>query len=71
MWDTLGFSYYENVWPLAFPDSDSVLICFDVSQPEMLDSVLRKWQRETQKFCPDAKVVLVGCKLDMQMTWPR
>lgn len=50
--------------PWHFSDSDSVLIYFDISQPEMLDSVLRKWQRETQEFCPNAKVVLVGCKLE-------
>ena len=25
-----------------------------------------QWQGETQEFCPSAKVVLVGCKLDMR-----
>lgn len=25
-----------------------------------------QWQGETQEFCPTAKVVLVGCKLDMR-----
>ncbi|KAI4894695.1 hypothetical protein NFI96_014365 [Prochilodus magdalenae] len=59
-------SYYDNVRPLAYPDSDAVLICFDISRPETLDSVLKKWQGETQEYCPNAKVVLVGCKLDMR-----
>jgi len=27
---------------LAYPDSDAVLICFDISRPETLDSVLKK-----------------------------
>ncbi|XP_029692382.1 rho-related GTP-binding protein RhoN [Takifugu rubripes] len=66
MWDTSGSSYYDNVRPLAYPDSDAVLICFDISRPETLDSVIKKWQGETQEFCPNAKVVLVGCKLDMR-----
>lgn len=66
MWDTSGSSYYDNVRPLAYPDSDAVLICFDISRPDTLDSVLKKWQSETQEFCPSAKVVLVGCKLDMR-----
>ncbi|XP_062389024.1 rho-related GTP-binding protein RhoN [Sardina pilchardus] len=66
MWDTSGSSYYDNVRPLAYPDSDAVLICFDISRPETLDSVLKKWQAETQEFCPGAKLVLVGCKLDMR-----
>lgn len=25
-----------------------------------------QWQGETQEFCPNAKIVLVGCKLDMR-----
>ncbi|TWW81871.1 rho-related GTP-binding protein RhoN-like isoform X1 [Takifugu rubripes] len=66
MWDTSGSAYYDNVRPLAYPDADAVLICFDVSRPETLDSVTKKWQGETQEFCPGAKVVLVGCKLDMR-----
>ncbi|RVE59462.1 hypothetical protein OJAV_G00188810 [Oryzias javanicus] len=66
MWDTSGSTYYDNVRPLAYPDSDAVLICFDISRPETLESVLKKWLCETQEFCPNAKVVLVGCKLDMR-----
>ena len=27
---------------------------------------LLQWQGETQEFCPNAKIVLVGCKLDMR-----
>lgn len=37
-----GSSYYDNVRPLAYPDSDAVLICFDISRPETLDSVIKK-----------------------------
>ncbi|XP_027033473.1 rho-related GTP-binding protein RhoN-like [Tachysurus fulvidraco] len=66
MWDTSGSVYYDNVRPLAYPDSDAVLICFDISRPETLDNVLKKWQTETQEYCPNAKVVLVGCKMDMR-----
>ncbi|XP_029705972.1 rho-related GTP-binding protein RhoN-like isoform X2 [Takifugu rubripes] len=42
MWDTSGSAYYDNVRPLAYPDADAVLICFDVSRPETLDSVTKK-----------------------------
>ena len=37
-----GSPYYDNVRPLSYPDSDAVLICFDISRPETLDSVLKK-----------------------------
>ncbi|XP_017210078.1 rho-related GTP-binding protein RhoN isoform X1 [Danio rerio] len=42
MWDTSGSSYYDNVRPLAYPDCDAVLICFDISRPETLDSITKK-----------------------------
>ncbi|XP_051522949.1 rho-related GTP-binding protein RhoN-like isoform X1 [Myxocyprinus asiaticus] len=60
----VGSSYYDNVRPLAYTDSDAILICFDISRPDTLDSVLKKWLGKSQEFCPSAKIVLVGCKLD-------
>ncbi|KAM9393005.1 rho-related GTP-binding protein RhoN-like [Pholidichthys leucotaenia] len=66
MWDTSGSSYYDNVRPLAYPDCDAVLVCFDISRPETLDSVIKKWKGEMQEYCPKAKLVLVGCKQDMR-----
>ncbi|KAG5280426.1 hypothetical protein AALO_G00089000 [Alosa alosa] len=42
MWDTSGSSYYDNVRPLAYPDSDAVLLCFDISRPDTLESILKK-----------------------------
>lgn len=46
-----GSPYYDNVRPLSYPDSDAVLICFDISRPETLDSVLKKASvRETSEY---------------------
>uniref|UniRef100_UPI0035900C09 rho-related GTP-binding protein RhoE-like isoform X2 n=1 Tax=Myxine glutinosa TaxID=7769 RepID=UPI0035900C09 len=66
MWDTAGSSYYDYVRPLSYPDSDAVLICFDISRPETLDSVLKKWQAEVREFCPSITVLLVGCKVELR-----
>ncbi|NXH80594.1 RND3 protein, partial [Edolisoma coerulescens] len=65
LWDTSGSPYYDNVRPLSYPDSDAVLICFDISRPETLDSVLKK-ASEIQEFCPNTKMLLVGCKSDLR-----
>eukprot|EP00069_Balaena_mysticetus_P000263 bmy_03458T0 len=58
----LSSPYYDNVRPLSYPDSDAVLICFDISRPETLDS----WKGEIQEFCPNTKMLLVGCKSDLR-----
>ena len=63
------FLFYGSLQTLACPDSDAVLICSDSSRPETLGSVCKKCQRETQEFSPNAKVVLVGYKLDMLTNW--
>ncbi|XP_038862303.1 rho-related GTP-binding protein RhoE-like [Salvelinus namaycush] len=66
LWDTSGSAYYDNVRPLSYPDADAVLICFDISRPDTLDSVLKKWKGEIQEFCPNTKMLLVGCKSDLR-----
>ncbi|XP_054470948.1 rho-related GTP-binding protein RhoE-like [Anoplopoma fimbria] len=66
LWDTSGSPYYDNVRPLTYPEADAVLICFDISRPETLDSVLKKWTGEIEEFCPNTKMLLVGCKSDLR-----
>lgn len=63
----LQVPYYDNMRTLTYPGFRCRVICFDISGPEALDRVLKKWQGETREFCFNAKVVLVGCKLNMQM----
>lgn len=45
-----------------------LLQCLVHQQPLTIFSFLSplQWQGETQEFCPNAKIVLVGCKLDMR-----
>ncbi|XP_037336604.1 rho-related GTP-binding protein Rho6-like [Pungitius pungitius] len=66
LWDTSGSPYYDNVRPLCYSDSDAVLLCFDVSQPDAVDSALKKWKAEIQDFCPSTRILLVGCKTDLR-----
>ncbi|TNM87137.1 hypothetical protein fugu_007367 [Takifugu bimaculatus] len=42
LWDTSGSPYYDNVRPLCYSDSDAVLLCFDISRPDTVDSSLKK-----------------------------
>lgn len=39
---SLGSPYYDNVRPLCYSDSDAVLLCFDISRPDTVDSALKK-----------------------------
>ncbi|KAM6294529.1 rho-related GTP-binding protein Rho6 [Aegotheles albertisi] len=66
LWDTSGSPYYDNVRPLCYSDSDAVLLCFDISRPETLDSASKKWKTEILDYCPDTRVLLIGCKTDLR-----
>ncbi|XP_063042242.1 rho-related GTP-binding protein RhoN-like [Engraulis encrasicolus] len=66
MWDTSGSCDYDNVRPLAYAESDAVLLCFDISRPHTLHGITKKWLPEALRFCPAAKLMLVGLKLDLR-----
>ncbi|XP_074021057.1 rho-related GTP-binding protein Rho6 [Numenius arquata] len=66
LWDTSGSPYYDNVRPLCYSDSDAVLLCFDISRPETLDSASKKWKSEILDYCPNTRVLLIGCKTDLR-----
>ncbi|KAM7411982.1 hypothetical protein PAMA_021785 [Pampus argenteus] len=58
--------YYDNVRPLCYSDSDAVLLCFDISRPDTVDSSLKKWKTEILDFCPSTRILLIGCKTDLR-----
>ncbi|XP_051516740.1 rho-related GTP-binding protein Rho6-like [Myxocyprinus asiaticus] len=66
LWDTSGSPYYDNVRPLCYSDADAVLLCFDISQPDTVESALKKWKAEIVDFCPSMRIILVGCKTDLR-----
>nr|XP_057940973.1 rho family GTPase 1b isoform X2 [Doryrhamphus excisus] len=66
LWDTSGSSYYDNVRPLCYSNSDAVLLCFDISRPDAVDSSLKKWKAEILDFCPTTRILLIGCKIDLR-----
>ncbi|XP_034552645.1 rho-related GTP-binding protein Rho6-like [Notolabrus celidotus] len=66
LWDTSGSPYYNNVRPLCYSNSDAVLLCFDISRPDIVDSALKKWKAEIQDFCPSTRILLIGCKTDLR-----
>lgn len=45
-----GSPYYDNVRPLCYSDSDAVLLCFDISRPDTVDSSLKKVMASVLNF---------------------
>ena len=66
LWDTAGQEDYDRLRPLAYPQTDVVLICFSIASPASFDNVRNKWSPEVRHHCPRAPHLLVGTKLDLR-----
>ena len=66
LWDTAGQEDYDRLRPLSYPDSDVIVMCFGIDNPDSLENITEKWQPEVRHFCPRVPVVLVGNKKDLR-----
>ena len=69
IWDIGGHADSESMLPLVCNDAAAVLLLFDLSRPETLDSV-REWHRKLRALNKSAMPVLVGCKYDQLLAAP-
>lgn len=71
LFDTQGQDDYDRLRPLAYPDTNVILICFSIVEPETLENVEKKWIPEILHFLSDPVVpyILVGCKNDLRQDW--
>ncbi|KAK3585968.1 hypothetical protein CHS0354_038513 [Potamilus streckersoni] len=66
LWDTAGQEDYDRLRPLSYPDTDVILICFSVDNPDSLTNALDRWSPEVKHFCHNVPIVLVGTKTDLR-----
>jgi len=66
LWDTAGQEDYDRLRPLSYPGTDTFLLCFSVVGPTSFSNVKSKWWPEVSHHCPNAKIILVGTKMDLR-----
>lgn len=65
-WDTAGQGDFDHMRPLAYPNTDVFLICFDVGNRASFENVTEKWVPELSRFMPETPILLVGNKIDLR-----
>lgn len=66
LWDTAGQEDYDRLRPLSYPDTDVILMCFGIDNPDSLENISEKWNPEVRHFCPNVPIVVVGNKKDVR-----
>ena len=64
--DTAGLEVYDRLRPLSYPDTDLILLCFSIADPDSLRNVIDKWLPEIRHNCPNKPYILVGTKSDLR-----
>ncbi|CAH8452416.1 unnamed protein product [Schistosoma margrebowiei] len=66
LWDTAGQEDYDRLRPLSYPDTNVVVLCFSVDNPDSLENISTKWMPEIRNFLPNIPVILVANKKDLR-----
>lgn len=64
LYDTSGQDSYDRLRPLSYPQTNVMLVCFSIPEPDSFQNVIEKWIPEVRHFCPNTPIILVGNKLD-------
>ncbi|KAK0622652.1 P-loop containing nucleoside triphosphate hydrolase protein [Immersiella caudata] len=66
IWDTAGQEIYDNLRALSYPDSQALVLCFSIGDPQSYHNLLEKWLPEATRFCPETPIFVIGCKQDLR-----
>ena len=60
----------ESVRVMSYQCSNVVIVCFDLTQSESLESIEGKWLPELDKHCRGVPFIIAGCKRDAMCDGP-
>jgi len=65
LWDTAGQEKYANLVPVYMRDSNAVIVVFDLTQPNQMESVQGYINMIRDSLPPEVPIILAGNKADL------
>lgn len=66
LFDTAGQEGFDQLRPIAYPQTDVFLVCFSTVFPSSLVNIKNTWMSEIRKYCPSTPFLLIGTKVDLR-----
>ncbi|OHT13270.1 small GTP-binding protein [Tritrichomonas foetus] len=66
IWDTAGQDEYDRLRPLSYSGANAILLCFALDSKQSFLNLTERWIGEVKHYCKDAKIILIGTKLDLR-----
>jgi len=66
VWDTAGQEEYEKLRPMSYSESDVILLCYSIDNPDSFMNIREKWHPELRYFTPQTSIILVANKKDLR-----
>jgi len=66
LWDTAGQEEYGRLRLLSYPETDVVIICFNIGHKISFRNISAQWLTEVKEHCINKPILLVGTKKDMR-----
>ena len=66
LWDVSGVDTYKKLRPMAYPETDVFIVCFNLARRESLENVKHEWVPEIRHHKPTTPIILVGTKSDLR-----
>ena len=51
---------YERLRPLSYPDTNVILLCYSIDNPDSLSNIAELWHPEIRYYCANTPIILVG-----------
>ena len=67
IWDGIVSGYRTDYRPIAYKDTDLVILLYSINAYKTFDNIKTKWLAEVQTFSPDVNILVIGNKKESRL----